>query len=261
LTAVFGPPAGAESDRQLIRRRHCLSLILANGHPAGNCNSGESLALPRRPAARDTRCPPSGERLTIRIVRGPARDPESAKSLILEDPGIIENGFRILDAHLRAGRGGLIDLLAVDSQGDFVLLELEREGEEDLLRRVRDHHAWVSLQVPFLRRLYGAGPVSPFRPPRAVVLAESFSAQFVETSRDQGLPLTLLHYRILLSADRPMLYVESVESVEPAPPLCAEPELENLVLGPDRLTPEEWEEFYGFEQRRLAAEGRERVEQ
>ena len=200
--------------------------------------------------------PPSGEGLTIRIVRGPARDPESAKSLILEDPGIIEEGFRILDAHLRAGRGGLIDLLAVDARGDFVLLELEREGEEELLHRVREHHAWVSQQIPFLRKLYGAGPVSPFRPPRAMVLAESFSADFAETLRVQGLTLTLLHYRIFLSADRPMLYLEPAEAVEPATPLSTEAEIENLVLQPDRLTPEEWEEFYGFEQRRLAAEGR-----
>jgi len=200
--------------------------------------------------------PSSGERLTIRIVRGPTRDPDSAKSLILEDPGIIEEGFRILDAHLRAGRGGLIDLLAVDARGDFVVVELERAGEEDLLRRVREHHAWVSLQVPFLRKLYSAGPMSPFRPPRAIVLAESFSIQFVESARDQGLPLTLFHYRIFLSADRPMLYLEPAEALEPPAPHSIEAELENLVLEPDRLTPEEWEEFYGFEQRRLAAEGR-----
>jgi hypothetical protein len=200
--------------------------------------------------------PSSGERLTIRIVKGPTRDPERAKSLILEDPGIIEEGFRILDAHLRAGRGGLIDLLAVDARGDFVVVELERDGEEDLLRRVREHHAWVSLQVPFLRKLYSAGSVSPFRPPRAIVLAESFSGPFLENARDQGLPLILFHYRIFLSAERPVLYLEPAEAGEPPAPQSIEAELENLVLGPDRLTPEEWEEFYGFEQRRLAAEGR-----
>ena len=195
-------------------------------------------------------------RLTIRIVRGPARDPESAKRLILEDPEIIEDGFRILDAHLRAGRGGLIDLLGVDSRGDFVLVELERDGGENLLSRVREHHAWVSLQVPFLRKLYGAGPVSPFRPSRALLLAEDFSAQFVESSGDQDFPLTLLHYRIFVSGDRPMLYLEPVMTREIPTELPIEPALEDLVLEADRLTPEEWEEFYGFEQRRLAAEGR-----
>ena len=143
----------------------------------------------------------------------------------------------------------------MDARGDFVVVELERDAEENLLRRVREHHAWVSLQVPFLRKLYSAGPVSPFRPPRAIVLAESFSETFVESARDEGLPLTLFHYRIFLSADRPVLYLEPAEAVEPAPQ-SMEAELENLVLGPDRLTPEEWEEFYGFEQRRLAAEGR-----
>ncbi len=139
-----------------------------------------------------------------------------------------------------------------------MLLELEREGEEDLLRRLREHHAWVSLQVPFLRRLYGAGPVSPFHPPRAVLLAEGFSTQFMESSRNLAFPLTLLHYRIFVSGDRPMLYLEPVMTREPTTLLPTEPALENLVLETDRLTPEEWEEFYGFEQRRLAAEGVER---
>ena len=199
-------------------------------------------------------------RLTIRIVRGPARDPESAKRLILEDPEIIEDGFRILDAHLRAGRGGLIDLLGVDSRGDFVLVELERDGVETLLSRVREHHAWVSLQVPFLRKLYGAGPVSPFRPPLALLLAEDFSPEFVESSGDQDFPLALLHYRIFVSGNRPMLYLEPVTTREIPTEIPIDPVLENLVLEADRLTPEEWEEFYGFEQRRLAAEGRGRAE-
>jgi hypothetical protein len=201
------------------------------------------------------RCPPSGERLTIRIVRGPARDPERAKSLILEDPGIVEDGFRILDAHLRAGKGELIDLLAVDTRGDFVLLELERAGEEDLLRRIRTHHAWVTHQLPFLRRLYGAGPVSPFHPPRAIALSEEFSEHFVEDARGLGIQLSLIQYRIFLSADRPMLYLEPAPREDAAASRPVAPELEALTLEPERLTPEEWEEFYGFEQRRLAAEG------
>jgi hypothetical protein len=137
-----------------------------------------------------------------------------------------------------------------------VLLELERDGEEDLLRRVREHHAWLCLQVPFLRKLYAAGPVSPFRPPRALLLAESFSPQFVESSRDLDFPLALLHYRIFVSGDGSMLYLEPLLTLEPTTQLPAEEALENLVLEAERLTPEEWEEFYGFEQRRLAAEGR-----
>jgi hypothetical protein len=148
----------------------------------------------------------------------------------------------------------LIDLLAVDARGDFVLLELERAGEEDLLRRLRMHHAWVTYQVPFLRRLYGAGPLSPFHTPRAIALSEEFSTHFVEASRGLGVPLTILQYRIFLSSDRPMLYLEPAPQ-EGTPASGSDVSgLENLMLEPERLTPEEWEEFYGFEQRRLAAE-------
>ena len=146
-------------------------------------------------------------------------------------------------------------MLAVDTRGDFVLLALERVGDEELLRRIRTHHAWVTRQVPFLRKLYGAGPVSPFHTPRVIALSEEFSEQFLVASRELNVPLTLFHYRILVSGARPMLYLELTQDEAATAAQPAESESDLFSLEPDPLTPEEWEEFYGFERRRLAAEG------
>jgi hypothetical protein len=142
----------------------------------------------------------------------------------------------------------------VDAQGDFTLVELEQSGEPELLKRLRNHQAWVASQALFLRRLYGVGSFSPFRPPRVVALSDAFSPQFAEGLRGLGIPVTLLHYRILLSGEHPMLYLEPAGLEELSSSSILPDELEDPVLAPERLTAEEWEEFYGFEQRRLAAE-------
>lgn len=242
-------------------------------------------ALPGRPGARVTaprpsRWPPSGERLTIRIARGPTRDSEPVKRSILADPGILEEGLRLLDAHLRAGDGELIDLLALDAQDGFVLIEIQREEGEDLLARITRHREWVASQCAFLRRLYGAGSINPLKLPRAIVLSEGFDAGFLEALRAAAPGILTLRYRILTASGRRLLHLEPAEEAEgdaasatSAPLQLRVPErdasnaapVEPAVQGfpdpqPERLTVEELEAFYGFERRRLAAEReRERV--
>jgi hypothetical protein len=214
----------------------------------------------------------SGKRLTIRIVRGPARDPETVKSLILEDPGILEERLRVLDGHLRSGDGDLIDFLGLDRHAGFVLIEIERGGGEDLLSRITRHRQWVASQTLFLRKIYGAGPILP-KPPRVLVLGERFEQRLLEALFAQGPGIRLLTYRILLSGDRPHLYLEPADEPLAAPPAGDEPQqpeteaaVEEELVEPEaerlsraeqqaeRLSEEEWEAFYEFERRRLAAE-------
>ena len=205
----------------------------------------------------------NGERLPIHTAREPGRDPEAVKRTILEDPGTIEKGLFALDAHLRAGNGGLIDLLAVDGSGALVVLEIDRAGEDDLLRRALEHHGWVGSQIHFLRKLYGAERVHPFREPRAVLLSTRFSRAFLARVADLPVPVTPLIYRLLDSDGQTLLRLEPMASVAawgrtlsdvpaipadvPAPPDSAAPVEE-------RLTHEEMEAFYRFERERLQRE-------
>ena len=172
--------------------------------------------------------------------------------MILEDPGIIEEGLRILDAHLMAGRHGLIDLLGVDGCGSFVVLEIDRGNEAELLSRLHEHQSWVASQALFLRRLYATGPSNPFRPPRAMALSRRFSERFLQEIEELKQPVTLLHYRILFLQGLPALYLEPARDDEIPAPGPVSDSVESLPLEPERLTPEEWEAFYGFERRRLA---------
>jgi len=213
----------------------------------------------------------NGERLPIHTARGPDLDPETVKRTILEDPGIVEKGLFALDAHLRAGNGGLIDLLAVDGSGALVILEIDQSGEDDLLRRALEHQGWVGSQIHFLRKLYGAERVHPFREPRAVLLSNRFSRAFLAKVADLPVPVTPLVYRLHRSDGRTFLRLESpMESLMEPPAAVAA--LDDVLPGPsafpadvpappdsaapvaERLTHEEMEAFYRFERLRLQQE-------
>jgi serine phosphatase RsbU (regulator of sigma subunit) len=75
------------------------------------------------------------------------------------------------------------------------VLEIERGGEEDLLSRSLQHQGWVGSHLHYLRRLYGAERIHPFRTPRAILLARRFSAAFLRKVADLPVSLTPLIYR------------------------------------------------------------------
>lgn len=177
--------------------------------------------------------------------------------MILGDPGIVERGFVALDGQVRAGSGGLIDLVAVDASGILALLEIDREGEEKLLARALEHRAWAVEQFQFLRHLYGGIRIHPFRLPRLVLVSHNYSPAFLQKLPELDVPVTPLVYRLLLSRGDLALYVEPAgePAGEPAwEPAPGEdeflPEQSEAPAAPERaerLSPEELEAFYRFE--------------
>jgi hypothetical protein len=176
---------------------------------------------------------------------------------------MVEEGFFPLDTHLRAGNGGLIDLLAVDTSGALAIVEIDRSGEDDLLRRSLEHQGWVGTQLHFLRRLYGPEKIHPFHSPRAILLSTRYSEPFLEKVADLPVPITPLVYQLSPSGQPSVVRLEAAKpdgargkaapgtAVLPggspgagnqAPPTA------------DRLSPEELDAFYRFERRRLKEE-------
>jgi stage II sporulation SpoE-like protein len=167
-------------------------------------------------------------------------DPEAIKMTILENPGIVEEGLVVLDTQLRAGSGGLIDLLAVDGSGALSILEIDRSGEEDLLNRSLEHQGWVGSQLHFLRRLYGEERIHPLRTPRAILLAENFSPAFLRKVPDLRIPITPLLVRLESGPGSPFLHLSPVPALPPVDetPLGNGRRPKDLAFWADRLTPE-----------------------
>ena len=226
--------------------RHSLSSVPGSpaNAPAGKRSFSSVEPCPRRVPRRVRRISERAERHTIRIARGKVHDPDYVREMILADPGIVEEGLRVLDGNLQAGTGDFIDLVASDASGSLVLLEIERENEDELLVRLLDHYAWVVSQIRFLRRVYGSSRVSPLRSPRVVALSHRFSPRFMERLAYLRFSATPLLYRVLTADGEPGLYLEAAEAgpereeSHDLPPAGAEAE---------RLSAEELEAFYRFE--------------
>lgn len=155
----------------------------------------------------------------------------------------------------------------MDRHAEFVLIEIDRADGEHLFSRIQRHRQWIASQFLFLRKLYGAGPITA-KPPRVIVLSEQFEQKLLEAQRSQGPGFRALTYRILVTDGGSHLYVEP--ALEPPLPLSVLEELHPLEtspvaeeepvvampehLSPERLSEEEWEAFYEFERRRMAAE-------
>ncbi len=166
----------------------------------------------------------------------------------------------------------MIDLLALDRHIGFVLIAIERHDGEYLLSRILRHRHWIASQFLFLRKLYGAGPITA-KPPRVIVLSEQFEDKLLEALSSHGPGIRTLTYRILMTGGEPHLYLEPAAELPWAPPVLEEltrtpsaleemRPLETPTLAeevpvlsqPERLSEEEWEAFYEFERRRMAAE-------
>ena len=85
-----------------------------------------------------------------------------------------------------------------------------------------------------------------------MALSRRFSERFLQEIEELKPPVTPLHYRILFLQGLPALYLEPARDDEILAPGPVIDSVESLPLEPERLTPEEWEAFYGFERRRLA---------
>jgi len=180
--------------------------------------------------------------VAIRIAQGPILDLETVKETILAKPEIVEKGLFVLDAHLRAGSAGLIDLLAVDGSGALAILEIDRAGEDDLLNRSLEHHGWVGSQIPFLRRLYGAERIHPLRTPRAILLAQQFSPAFLRKIHDLRIPVTPIVYRLWPDGEeRPSLHLKPAAEAPPLRGIVPQASVRSadLAVWSDRLTPED----------------------
>ena len=179
--------------------------------------------------------------MAIRTAQGPILDLETVKETILAKPEIVEKGLFVLDAHLRAGSAGLIDLLAVDGSGALAILEIDRDGEDDLLNRSLEHHGWVGSQIPFLRRLYGAERIHPLRTPRAILLAQQYSPAFLRKVHDLRIPVTPILYHLRPGGERPSLHFKPAADAplqgEFVPQASLRPA--DVAAWSDRLTPED----------------------
>lgn len=79
------------------------------------------------------------------VTHEPLKDEQRLQEWLLKDKNILGIDVLLLGRQLPTGGGGTIDLLAIDSHANLVVLELKRDKTaQDLVVQTLDHAAWVS---------------------------------------------------------------------------------------------------------------------
>lgn len=88
---------------------------------------------------------------------------------------VLEEGLRAIDANIPCDPFGSIDLMAVDSQDQLCIINVDvAEKDEAILRGIACFD-WIVRNTPIVRRMYQGRVINYSAPPRLFLVAPGFS--------------------------------------------------------------------------------------
>ena len=102
---------------------------------------------------------------------------EEIIQLLNANTAALESGLRAIDQAVPCDPSRTIDLLAMDSLSQLVVIALEAAPNDGMLLRAISQYDWIVGHVPMLRKLYQGQGISFSSPPRVFLVAPEFSPQ------------------------------------------------------------------------------------
>lgn len=123
----------------------------------------------------------------------------------------IEEGLRLLDHQLPLGDQGRPDIVAVDTDGSLVILELKCvTAGLSAVDQVSRYYEWSAQNVPLIARVFPE--VKPDERIRLIVIAPAFDESAVRLARYLDLNLSLIKYiAVMNDADEVGLVFDEVD--------------------------------------------------
>jgi hypothetical protein len=88
---------------------------------------------------------------------------------------VLEEGLRAIDAGIPCDPFGLIDLVAVDSQDQLCIVNVDVVQKDDSLLRGIAYFDWIVRNTPIVRRMYQGRVINFSAQPRLLLVAPGFS--------------------------------------------------------------------------------------
>lgn len=197
-----------------------------------------------------------GERLES-LVRVDLDRVEQLHSFLLQSPEKLEPGLKILKRGMATACGDSLDLLGLDAEGRFVLIETKIGPDEQLLDRLIDHYDWFRANRALFCQFFEQENPAPDLPPRGILVGPGFDPATIRTiGYMKGLPVDLFEYRVYIRGHARFLSLEWLGANWRE----AEAEAAEAPAGLVPLSDEEMVEFEKFELERNAEEARRSTE-
>jgi len=88
---------------------------------------------------------------------------------------VLEEGLRAIDANIPCDPFGLIDLVAVDSQDQLCVINVDVVQKDESLLRGIAYFDWIVRNTPIVRRMYQGRVINFSAQPRVFLVAPGFS--------------------------------------------------------------------------------------
>ena len=88
---------------------------------------------------------------------------------------VLEEGLRAIDANIPCDPFGFIDLVAVDSQDQLCIINVDVVQKAESLLRGIAYFDWIVRNTPIVRRMYQGRVINFSAPPRLFLVAPGFS--------------------------------------------------------------------------------------
>lgn len=129
----------------------------------------------------------------IKLKQISLKEKEELEPLIISDPDVIEDGLKII-THQLTTKTGPLDILAVDSDGTLVVIELKNEASESHMDQGLRYYDWCRQNIPWISNAYKNYKIIPENSPRLILLAPSFTENVKVIAKYVGVDLQLFEY-------------------------------------------------------------------
>jgi hypothetical protein len=92
-----------------------------------------------------------------------------------ESAAVLEEGLRAIDANIPCDPFGFIDLVAVDSQSQLCIINVDIAPKDESLLRGIAYFDWIIRNTPIVRRMYQGRAINFSAQPRLFLVAPGFS--------------------------------------------------------------------------------------
>ena len=123
------------------------------------------------------------------------KERDELEPLLVANPDVIEQGLQIISHQLMTDSGPL-DILAVDSEGTLIIIELKNEATEGHLDQALRYYDWCRQNISWISKAYSSNnDINPNSAPQLMLIAPSFTDTVKRISKYVSVELHLVQYQ------------------------------------------------------------------
>jgi hypothetical protein len=160
-----------QSEKRLVRGLDDVSHLFLSQSPDRPAEKAEIPDIMHAQALSE----PAQSRTPFLLRDSPSVSRELILGFLNGDAAVLEEGLRAIDANIPCDPFGFIDLVAVDSQDQLCIIDVDVVQKDESLLHGIAYFDWIVRNTPIVRRMYQGRVINFSAQPRLFLVAPGFS--------------------------------------------------------------------------------------